>query len=131
VGQHTLHDAASQGDGKIVEILLLHGANPNIKNKDGKTPAEMTNDSGLKLLLQQQHRQIRQNQNHPSLFDFEVLGVKPPDASVEEITRNFEAIKTSYERILAFKKNIEIDLLRCARVVSLHTAVDHGHDKMV
>jgi cytochrome c peroxidase len=43
-GDTALHDAAMFGHEKIVEALLVAGADRSIKNKQGKTPAEVAGD---------------------------------------------------------------------------------------
>ena len=37
-GTTALHLAAAKNDGKIINLLMNHGANPNISNSDSLTP---------------------------------------------------------------------------------------------
>ena len=40
-GWTPLHEAASEGDNKIVELLVTKGADVNAKDKNGDTPLDM------------------------------------------------------------------------------------------
>lgn len=42
-----LHDAAASGNLKLVKLLVEKGANPNVKNKKGKSPRDMSAPSLL------------------------------------------------------------------------------------
>ncbi|GEM_PF-1033966 len=46
-----LHIAAEKGDVDIVKLLLTHGADRSIKNKNGKTAAECTDNREIRELL--------------------------------------------------------------------------------
>ena len=56
-GNTALHHAAHAGHDEIVEALLLAGA-PLIKNNQGKTPRDLTHDSVIKNLLNQDHSSL-------------------------------------------------------------------------
>jgi ankyrin repeat protein len=45
-GWTALHAAAQHGDKPMVEVLLKHGANPNAKNDEGRTPDEVAEEKG-------------------------------------------------------------------------------------
>ncbi len=47
-----LHIAAARGDSAMVKLLLEHGADRNIKNRDGKTPAEICSNPESRVLLE-------------------------------------------------------------------------------
>ena len=50
-GSTFLHDAARQGDRKLVEIFLAHGADPIRRDRKGKLPYEVTKDQDIRSLL--------------------------------------------------------------------------------
>ncbi len=41
-----LHEAALRGHAPLVELLLAHGADPDARNADGKTPRDCARDAG-------------------------------------------------------------------------------------
>jgi len=45
-GDTPLHVAVSAGQKEIVDLLLAHGADPNLANNDGKTPLALTKPTG-------------------------------------------------------------------------------------
>jgi ankyrin repeat protein len=45
-GNTALHWAASKGDIEIARILLDHGANPTVRNREGQTPLELAHKQG-------------------------------------------------------------------------------------
>lgn len=45
-----LHDAVRRGDDAIVKCLLLHGADPNRRNKDGMDCCELATKLGGTVL---------------------------------------------------------------------------------
>ena len=46
-GSYTaLHNAAAHGNEALVRLLLAHEADPNVKNKDKKTPLDLARDRG-------------------------------------------------------------------------------------
>jgi cytohesin len=47
-----LHEAARNGHGDIVQLLLAAGADPQLRNGEGKTPAELAADSGHAAVAQ-------------------------------------------------------------------------------
>jgi len=47
-----LHIAAQKGDSEIIKLLIKHGADRSIKNRDGKTAAELTQNTEMKTLLE-------------------------------------------------------------------------------
>ena len=49
--QTPLHVAAEHGSFGAIRVLLAAKANPNIKDKQGRDPAQLGNDSALDLLL--------------------------------------------------------------------------------
>jgi len=50
-GSTFLHDAAKQGDKRLVEIFLAHGADPIRRDRKGKLPYEVTKDPEIRNLL--------------------------------------------------------------------------------
>ena len=50
-GQTALHIAARSGDYRLAARLLAFGANPQVKDKKGKTPAELTTHKELYAML--------------------------------------------------------------------------------
>lgn len=48
-GQTALHDAAGRGYLNVVEWLIASGANPNIVDNDGKTPADIAEENLLQF----------------------------------------------------------------------------------
>lgn len=50
-GSTLLHDAARKRDLKLIEILLLHGADPFRRDKKGKLPQDVTKDEKTKNVL--------------------------------------------------------------------------------
>jgi len=49
-GATPLHLAASWGRPEVVELLLRKGADPNARNKDGKTPLGLAIDHGQEVV---------------------------------------------------------------------------------
>jgi ankyrin repeat protein len=47
-----LHIVALRGDAEIIKLLIKHGADRGIKNREGKTAAELTQSSEVKALLE-------------------------------------------------------------------------------
>jgi ankyrin repeat protein len=45
-GWAPIHAAAQNGDRALVELLLKHGADPNLANDAGKTPAMVAREKG-------------------------------------------------------------------------------------
>lgn len=41
-----LHEAALRGHAPLIELLLAHGADPNARNADGRTPSDCARDAG-------------------------------------------------------------------------------------
>jgi oxysterol-binding protein 1 len=50
-GSTFLHDAARQGDKKLIDLLLAHGADPIRRDRKGKLPFEVTKDPEIRSLL--------------------------------------------------------------------------------
>ena len=50
-GSTLLHEAARNKDTKLIEILLLHGADPFRRDKRGKLPQDITKDEKVKAVL--------------------------------------------------------------------------------
>lgn len=50
-GRSALHWGAKRNHQAVVQYLLLHGANPNAVDKDGKTAAQLTTNSDIHSLL--------------------------------------------------------------------------------
>ena len=50
-GSTFLHAAARQGDKRLIEILLAHGADPIRRDRKGKLPYEVTKDQEIRSLL--------------------------------------------------------------------------------
>jgi ankyrin repeat protein len=47
-----LHIAAQRGNAEIIKLLVKHGADVSIKNREGKTAAELAQSSEVKALLE-------------------------------------------------------------------------------
>lgn len=52
LGDTPLHGAASKDHVPIVSMLLEHGADPTLKNKDNQRPIDLTHDPKVKVLLE-------------------------------------------------------------------------------
>lgn len=50
-GSTLLHDAARRRDTTLIELLLLHGADPFRRDKRGKLPQDVTKDEKTKIML--------------------------------------------------------------------------------
>ncbi|NPA58483.1 MAG: ankyrin repeat domain-containing protein [Aquificae bacterium] len=50
-GGTALHWAVFYGHGDIVRLLLMHGANPDIKDRNGITPVDVARINGRKEML--------------------------------------------------------------------------------
>lgn len=50
-GGTLLHEAVRKRNAKLIQVLLLHGADPFCRDRKGKLPQSITNDDGLKALL--------------------------------------------------------------------------------
>lgn len=44
-----LHEAAAKGKYEICKLLMHHGADPEKKNRDGKTPLDLVKDSDVDI----------------------------------------------------------------------------------
>jgi hypothetical protein len=52
LGDTPLHVAAARGHLEVVQLLLGHGADPRLHNKDQQTPTDLAMDSAIVNLLQ-------------------------------------------------------------------------------
>jgi ankyrin repeat protein len=52
LGDTPLHVAAARGHLEIVELLLGHGGDPQLRNKDQQTPTDLAMNSAIVNLLQ-------------------------------------------------------------------------------
>jgi hypothetical protein len=52
LGDAPLHVAAARGHLEVVELLLNHGADPQLHNKDQQTPTDLAMNSAIVNLLQ-------------------------------------------------------------------------------
>lgn len=50
-GGTLLHEAARKKNTKLIQVLLLHGADPFRRDRKGKLPQSITNDDGIKAML--------------------------------------------------------------------------------
>jgi hypothetical protein len=50
-GGTLLHEAVRRRNGKLIQVLLLHGADPFCRDRKGKLPQSIANDDNLKALL--------------------------------------------------------------------------------
>lgn len=50
-GGTLLHEAARKKNAKLIQVLLLHGADPFRRDRKGKLPQSITNDDGIKAIL--------------------------------------------------------------------------------
>ncbi|KAI9163187.1 Oxysterol-binding protein [Paramyrothecium foliicola] len=50
-GGTLLHEAVRKRNGKLIQVLLLHGADPFCRDRKGKLPQSITSDDSLKALL--------------------------------------------------------------------------------
>ncbi|KAJ1335944.1 oxysterol-binding protein 1 [Microdochium nivale] len=50
-GGSLLHEAARKRDNKLIQALLLHGADPFQRDRNGKLPQHVTNDESTKAML--------------------------------------------------------------------------------
>lgn len=59
-----IHEASAWGHPRIVEVLLAHGADPNLKNRDGKTALAIateqveTNGTGTPIAIESRKKEI-------------------------------------------------------------------------
>jgi len=63
IGETPLHIAAARGHLEVVELLLDHGGDSQLRNKDQETPIDLAMDSAIVNLLQMsnlshQHRSL-------------------------------------------------------------------------
>jgi len=83
----------------IVRMLLEHGADFNIKNNNGKTALDVTTESGIKLLIQNQNRWNRRKAlmtvlaengyiQSPSSHSFIIVNTSPPGSRLENVFSN-------------------------------------------
>ncbi|XP_075535954.1 osteoclast-stimulating factor 1-like [Dermacentor variabilis] len=56
LGDTPLHSSAWKGHSDIVRMLLVAGANKNVKNKEGRTPLELASDPETVALLKSSQR---------------------------------------------------------------------------
>jgi len=52
LGETPLHIAAARGHLEVVELLLSHGGDSQLRNKDQKTPTDLAMNSAIVNLLQ-------------------------------------------------------------------------------
>ena len=54
MGNSPLHDACSSGQVNVVKLLLSHGADPTIRDNEGKSPADVVkaNDVNRQVILE-------------------------------------------------------------------------------
>jgi ankyrin repeat protein len=50
-GSTVLHAAALTGDEELIRLLLAHGADPAVRNGEGKRPQDLTPDQRIRSLL--------------------------------------------------------------------------------
>ncbi|KAH7316632.1 oxysterol-binding protein [Stachybotrys elegans] len=50
-GGTLLHEAVRKKDTKLIQVLLLHGADPFCRDRKGKLPQSITNEDGIKAIL--------------------------------------------------------------------------------
>ncbi len=50
-GMTPLHYAVENNDVDRVNLLIMHGADPSLENRDGQTPIELTKDSVIESIL--------------------------------------------------------------------------------
>jgi len=55
LGETPLHVAAARGHLEVVELLLSHGGDSQLRNKDQKTPIDLAMNSAIVNLLQMSH----------------------------------------------------------------------------
>ncbi|BEP31749.1 MAG: hypothetical protein WBIAU1_12270 [Wolbachia endosymbiont of Drosophila biauraria] len=54
-----MHVAAANGHEDVVKVLLEAGADPSLKDVDGKTPRDLTKDQGIIQLLEEAEKSKR------------------------------------------------------------------------
>lgn len=52
-GLTALHEAVMKGNNELVQILLAHGANPNLATSDGRTPLALARETGNAEIIQE------------------------------------------------------------------------------
>jgi cytohesin len=55
----SLHAAAIWGKADVIQLLLAHGADPSLKNREGRTPRAETNRRDLRQMLEEAERKKR------------------------------------------------------------------------
>ena len=144
-GATPLHVAAEYGYSEIVEVLLEHGATPNIRDKDGRTPlhyaAMFGNSKVVEVLLEHGADPNIRNKygstplHYAAAFDYpKIVELLPKDLSDYDVTPLQGAVEFSYPEVvkllLEHGANPNIQDYKYGWT-PLHDAVNRCHDGVV
>jgi len=94
----SLHYAACFGRANIVKILLRHGANPELRDEEGKTPLDKARERG-----EENHREVVQILQSPSDY----INTTIPTCSIDEHQETLSSIDSNNDINLIDNKTLE------------------------
>jgi len=93
-GSTLLHEAARRKDTRLIQILLLHGADPFRRDRKGKLPQDVTKDEKTKAVLKKSPAAMAAQQ---SIQEKAVLGPAPVSKASMRATRTGRPSKEGRE----------------------------------
>ncbi len=98
-GRTVLHVAAGTGNVSMVNSLLLHGADPVVKDQGGKTPYHVSKDKAVRDSFR------RFMASHPAVYDYDSAHI--PSALTEEMEKERQKKSTRRKRCRKRPENSE------------------------